>query len=125
MSTYQVLLIKNNIELSWLSVLNKSIGDIAEIITLNELNLAQEIKNKKCNLILINMASIANVEEVIKTSKQNKPGVPIVVITASPNSEIARKVFRAGASDYLRESIDETEIREELLGMIKQPVDNN
>jgi len=66
-------------------------------------------------LILLDAAGIdGDIAGLIEHLRQERPRVPIVVATTSPTWQRARLVFRAGANDYIRKSLDRDVIRKSL-----------
>ena len=56
--------------------------------------------------------------ECIKFLRQEAPGIPIVVITGYPDSELATKLIAQGVKEYLVKPVD----KEKMLGVINKIV---
>ena len=53
--------------------------------------------------------------EVLKEIKKYRPSVPVILVTAHGDEDVAAKAFRSGAKDYIKKPF----FHEELLGRIE------
>jgi DNA-binding response OmpR family regulator len=114
MTLYKILLVHKNKDPSWTTVVKEAVADIAEITAVKPMAVPREIRSKRYDLILIHAASTPDVSRLVRETRKQDVA-PIVVVAASPSAEAARGVFRAGASDYVLQSVNEKELRAYLL----------
>jgi DNA-binding NtrC family response regulator len=74
----------------------------------------------KYALIVIEAIAQEDMEVFIGRIKDANPEVKIVVFSAAPNWEEAKKVLLAGASDYIEPSLDEDKLRRKFVPMLDQ-----
>ena len=117
---YTLLLVENDDDPFWASRLTNAMSGLANIARVSESELLPRLQETHCDLILVDAVSVSNVVKFVQRLKKKKCEIPIVVITASPTPEIARSLFRAGAADYIRQSLDEADVRNDLLDIIKR-----
>lgn len=100
----------NDLDSEWLEVLGKTLAPFGKL----EITPSAEIrmrKNKRYNLIIVDAIDSGEMIKLVSDLHKESPQVPIVVVTASPTWQRARKFFLAGAIDYVRKSL----IADELL----------
>jgi two-component system chemotaxis response regulator CheY len=56
--------------------------------------------------------------DCIKYIRQEAPGIPIVVVTGFPDTEVATKLLKDGVKDYLVKPVD----KEKLVSVVQQQV---
>lgn len=70
-------------------------------------------------VVIVDAGAVTSAPKVVSQIHTLSPNTKIVVITASFHWKIARAVFRAGAADYLRKSIDREEILTNFKAILK------
>jgi DNA-binding NtrC family response regulator len=74
----------------------------------------------KYALIIIEAIAQEDMEIFIGRIRAANPDVKIVVFSAAPNWEEAKKVLLAGASEYIKPSLDEDKLRRELEPILEE-----
>lgn len=77
------------------------------------LNKGDHLTNLALILCDIRMPKVDGVE-AIDYIKKNAPGIPIVVVTAFPDTEMATSLLKKGVKDYLVKPVN----KEELVGIV-------
>ena len=71
------------------------------------------------DFIIIDAVSVSDAIQVVTTIRAHRPDLKVIVVTTSPTWKQARRVFYAGATDYVRKSSD----KHEILAMIEKAID--
>jgi DNA-binding NtrC family response regulator len=102
-----LLVISNDPASAWLQSVSDALRSLGELHVASEQEAAAQIKVKGYDLMVLDATAIGgDIAAVVARLHQEGPDVPIVVATTSPTWQRAREVFRAGASDYIRKSLD-------------------
>jgi len=101
----------------WLSYLQKEAdlqGVNIDVHTLKDVN-KQSLNNLDYPLILLDMPYLSlglnELREEVKKLRNNLPNAQIIVTSAAPDWEYARAAMKAGANDYVSQSIDTESLR--------------
>jgi DNA-binding NtrC family response regulator len=107
--------ISNAPEPSWLRALEDALAPLARVQVATEAQAQALSADQGNDLLLLDTASIGEcVVDLIDVLRAARPGVPVVVATTSPTWQRARQALRAGASDYIRKSLDPEKILADL-----------
>jgi DNA-binding NtrC family response regulator len=109
----KILLISHSPNHIWLNCLQRAVKSWGLIDTANPGETLTQVLTKYA-LILVEATAREDVEIYISRIIAANPDAKIVVFSSAPNWEEAKKVFRAGASDYIKQSLDEKKLRREL-----------
>jgi DNA-binding NtrC family response regulator len=72
------------------------------------------VTEREYALVVIDAGAVEEAAKLTAWLLATTPDLPIVVATASPTWQRARQVLKAGASDYIRKTLDEEKTRREL-----------
>jgi len=91
--------------MTWGNILSEALRTLGQLdFTSEELAIQEELDDYA--LIIIEAGGITDVAMIVTSVHQRRPALPIVVVTSSPTWQRARRVFLAGAADYIRKSLD-------------------
>jgi DNA-binding NtrC family response regulator len=99
------LLVRGSPDMTWGNILSEALRTLGQLdFTSEELAIQEELDDYA--LIIIEAGGITDVAMIVTSVHQRRPALPIVVVTSSPTWQRARRVFLAGAADYIRKSLD-------------------
>jgi DNA-binding NtrC family response regulator len=112
-----LLVISNDPDSVWLEIVGDALQSLGELQVVSEQEASMQIKVKDYDLMILDATAISgDIATLVARLHKERPNVPIVVATTSPTWQRARQVFRAGASDYIRKSLD----RERILASLRE-----
>ena len=100
------LLIAPSPDDTWVTILRNALNSLGQLESISESEIAFRILQEHYDLIIIDAVVLDDSEAIIASLHQKQPNTPIVVVTTSPTWQRARRVFLAGATDYIRKSLD-------------------
>jgi len=100
------LLIGKSSDTTWEVALQKALAPLGWLDAIFEDKALQQLQQKHYDVIIVDSVSTKDVVGLVSLLSQRHPLIPVVVVTASPTWQRARQVFLAGASDYLRKTLD-------------------
>jgi DNA-binding response OmpR family regulator len=121
------LLIGQNINPVWLDCLKLALQQWGEVQIVAPLDIFHH-NMQNYGLILIEANASADMELYIARVKGIAPGAKIVIFSAAPNWEEAKRVLLAGASDYIKQTLNEKKLRKEiepLIDLLERPDSNH
>jgi DNA-binding response OmpR family regulator len=121
------LLIGQNINPVWLDCLKLALQHWGEVQIVAPLDIFNH-NMQNYGLILIEANANADMELYIARVKGIALGAKIVIFSAAPNWEEAKRVLLAGASDYIKQSLNEKKLRKEiepLIDLLEKPAGNH
>jgi DNA-binding NtrC family response regulator len=106
-----LLVISNDPDSVWLQIVGDALQSLGELQVVSEQEASMQIKVKDYDLMILDATAISgDIATLVARLHKERPNVSIVVATTSPTWQRARQVFRAGASDYIRKSLDKERI---------------
>ena len=111
-----VLLVGAQLDSVWAAALRDSLWPLAELILIDPSGLMDPIRTEDYQVVILDAGGIDDLHSMLSALRRENANVPIVVMTASPTWQRARKAFLAGATDYMRKSLDSSD----LLAAVKQ-----
>lgn len=110
-----------------LEKLTRSINDCKFIHIYNQEKAYEFFFNNTIDLVLLDHKPEKPCIEPLKFFKSTKPSIPVIVSTAFGSEELAVKVFRTGARDYLRKPLAVEEFKSSVVSAlgIKHTSDKN
>jgi DNA-binding NtrC family response regulator len=105
-SPKKFLLIGSSLDVTWAPILRDALNPLGLLESISESEILLSIQQKHYDLIIIDAAMVNNSEDIVASLYQKQPNIPIVVVTNSPTWQRARRAFLAGATDYVRKSLD-------------------
>lgn len=71
-------------------------------------------------VVILDASQCLDAAKLVETLQTEFAGLPVVVLTALPNLRLLRSVYRAGARDCLKMSLDARTLRQEFLPVVEQ-----
>ena len=116
-----LLAISNHPDSTWLQIVNDALQPLGALQVVSEQEAPLEIETQDYDLMIIDATAIdGDVSTLVVQLHGQRPTVPIVVATTSPTWQRARQIFLAGASDYIRRSLDKEKILENCRDILKR-----
>lgn len=99
--------LSNNDQSPWLKHLTEVLGSLGTVSVFSECAFSEEL-DRWFDLLLVDASGLQmELAERVGWLHGRFPTVPIVVLTSSPTWRRARAVLQAGASDYMRRSMED------------------
>jgi DNA-binding NarL/FixJ family response regulator len=102
----KILHIGNPADTTWITILRNALTPLGQLDSISKPEIPLHVQQKHYDLIIIDAATLNDVETLVTALHQQEPNIPIVVVTTSPTWQRARRVLLAGAADYIRKSLD-------------------
>jgi len=101
------LVVSNKPDAPWACTLKEALTPLGQPHFVTEEEVLAQIGQRVYDLIIIASGDIeGEIGDWVKNLHQAYPNIPLVVTTNSPTWRRAREVFRAGATDYVRRTLD-------------------
>jgi len=94
----------------WGQVIEDASASLGTLQIAGEFDALSLTRQQDYDAIVIDAARVADVPLLVSCIRTQKPDARIVVATASPTWRRAREAFRAGATDYIRKSMNKEEV---------------
>lgn len=107
---------------SGLQILRDALHTLGHTVVASERNLESRLSAETYSTAVVDAGAVSDLEGIVQEILSVQPQAQVVVITASPHWKIARAVFRAGATDYVRKSQNSQEIRAMFAQMLDLPL---
>ena len=105
----QLLLIGVSHNDPWRQVIEEASAFLGNLQSSQEVDVFRLIHQQDYVLIVIDAAKVEDVFLLISSIRAQRPEARVVVVTTSPTWRRAREAFRAGATDYIRKSLNKRE----------------
>ena len=115
---YSFLLIGEKTESMWPLVVEQALSSLGIFHMVLERQAVDLVAKNHYDVIMLDSATVRDPVGLIATLRSQQPEVKIVVVTASPTWQRARDALQAGADDYFRKSLDETQIRSKIQALL-------
>jgi DNA-binding NtrC family response regulator len=103
----KVLLVGVQPNSAWVKTLGEALQSLGQLnLTVPTEAIEQLERVENYILIIVDAATTKGVPSLITALHRQRPIVPVVVVTDSPTWQRAREIFLAGATDYVRKSLD-------------------
>ncbi|HMN28354.1 MAG TPA: response regulator [Caldilineaceae bacterium] len=109
--TARFLLIEGTSDEHWHTVFEKALNPLGELYTGTEDEAVQLVHSSAYDIIFLDASAINDLVALVTQLRHLLATTPIIVLTASPTWNLARDLFRAGATDYLRKSLNQEAVR--------------
>lgn len=119
---HSFLIVGDTSDPSGLQVLQDALHELGQLAISSECDLKSHLEKESYDTAVVDAGAVSDPEDVVRKIHGVQPHAQVVVITASPHWKIARAVFRAGATDYLRKSRNSQEIRASFAQMLNLPI---
>ncbi len=111
-STMRFLLINGSQSKYWHRTLKSALAALGELDAVEEKDALATISGCEYSLVFVDATAVAEPPGLVRQIRSRCQNLPIIVASAVPQWEQARKVMRAGATNYISKSYDEEELRE-------------
>jgi DNA-binding NtrC family response regulator len=118
---YLFLLIDGNKEMQWPMVLQRALSPLGKLHVVSEDDAVQAVTQNRYAIVIIDMGAIDDAVLLVSRLQAQRPGLRIVIATASPTWTRARQMFQAGAADYIPKSLDEKDLFSKIQAVLKVP----
>jgi len=108
----EFLLVGGYSDSAWSEILGSALSTIGQLDIVAQVASNEKLQQKRYDLIIVDAAGPKDIGELIVSFREQQPDIPIIVVTTSPTWQRARQVFLAGATDYLRKSLDKEALLE-------------
>jgi DNA-binding response OmpR family regulator len=109
--TARFLLIDGTSDEHWHTVFANALIPLGLLRTGTEDEAVQLVHSDSYDVIFLDASAIQKLTALVRALRAVQAGTPILVLTASPTWDLARELFRAGATDYLRKSLNPESLR--------------
>ena len=119
------LVVSNKPDTPWAYTLKEALTPLGQLHFVREEEALAQIGQRAYDLIIIASGDIeGEIGDCVKSLRQTRLDIPLVVTTNSPTWRRAREVFRAGATDYVRRTLDKEKILSFYQGILQEPSPN-
>lgn len=105
------LLIDGVEEQPWRQVLAEALAPLGELMIETEENTMLAVVQEPYDIVVIDATTTDDITALIHHIRTQSNDTKLVVVTASPTWRRARSAFHAGATDYVRKSLNILELR--------------
>ncbi len=107
---YRFLLIGDAPDDPWRQVIEEASAALGLLQAVKEIDTFRLIRQQDYDIIIIDAAKVEDAFGLTSCIRTRMPEAKIVIVTASPTWRRARAAFRAGATDYIRKSMNTKQI---------------
>jgi len=118
---YHFLLIGKESETHWPVVLRRALSPLGELDIVPEKEAVQAAIENPYDMVIVDAGAVQDTALLVSRLRAQRPETRIVVATASLTWRRSREVLQAGAADYIRKSLDETELRSKIQAVLEFP----
>ena len=104
------LLVNGTRERHWCQLLEEALAPLGTLRAEEEKNALELVLQQSYHVVIVDATTVRNPPLLVSRIRAQRPDARIVVATASPTWRRAREVFYAGATDYIRKSLNKEEI---------------
>lgn len=112
LSKMRFLLINGSQSKYWHRALESALAALGELDAVEEKSALTSISCCEYALVFIDATAVAEPPSLVKLIRSRWQNLPVIVASAATQWEQARQVMRAGATNYIRKSYEEEELRE-------------
>lgn len=102
----------------WARVLERAVLPLGQLRVLDESAAVAQLDLRVYAAIIIDAGVVADAYALCQRVQVQRPGTRVIIVTASPTWQRARQAFQAGALDYVRKSLDETELHNRIVAVL-------
>ena len=103
----------------WSQRLDHVLARWGKLYTASAEEAIEAIQENDYGLIVIDAGIIEDPASLVSHLNAKQPNASLIVASASPTWRQAKEVLRAGATDYIRKSLDEKELDNELGAVLR------
>lgn len=101
-----ILYIGTPLDTIWPDVLRTALSPWGEVEMITDMGALEKLEQRDRDLIVVDAVATEKTVSLVNTLHKSSPQTPIVVVTTSPTWNRAREFLHAGATDYIRKSLD-------------------
>ena len=116
------LLISDSIDYHWRDILEEILTPLGRLEVVSEQMVVECLSERGCRAVIIDAGAVDNFALLTSRLRAHYPDTRIIIVTASPSWKFAREAFRAGATDYLRKSVNRQELSLALEQALAKPL---
>lgn len=102
----KILHIGSPADAAWVEILRDALLPLGQMESTSDPEICLHDQQTHYDLIIIDAAALNDVQPLVNTLHRQLPNIPIVVVTTSPTWQRARRWLLAGATEYMRKSLD-------------------
>lgn len=107
----EIIVVSNKTQSEWLFAVKKALEPLGKVQIMSENDALDQLAVVSPALIIADASAIdKNLTSYVNQLHNSHPTLPIIVVTTSPTWRRARSIFLAGATDYIRKSLDISKI---------------
>ena len=114
------LLVADRPDAAWLAALERGLQPLGTLSAARPEEASDSPLVADCDVVIVDALAVRDAEEVVAPLHAAAPSVPVVIVTNSPTPQLAKKFFQAGATDYIRKSLDPETITETFSDILKR-----
>lgn len=115
------LLIGEQVDVNWIEMLARAVAPFGPLSVLAATELEQ-IDWQEIRLVFVDVLTVSDMPKMIRTLRQHKDDLRIIVVTYSPTWTRALEAKQAGASHYVARSLGEEDLRKLVDTVLQSPV---
>lgn len=104
---------------SWPLALAEALAPLGRLRIVSEREVFEEVDRTRYDMIIVDTTAVKEVASLVARLHAQQPEVRMVVATLSPTWQRARKAMQAGASDYIRKSLNKEETLDAIRDILK------
>ncbi len=116
----QILLIGYQAQEGWNKILAEAVKTIGNVRSIKE-NEVELITHASFDFIIVDASLVSEAAPLIRRIRPLQPRARILVVTSSPDWQMAREALKAGANDYISKSYDKRDLQAAVKATLAQP----
>jgi DNA-binding response OmpR family regulator len=120
-ANHSFLLIGRNTETQWPLVLQQALSSLGKLYVVPEEEALQAVVQDHYDVIIIDAGTVRDAVLLTSHVRVHRPEARVIIATASPTWQRARKALQAGATDYIRKSLDKKELHARVQAVLEVP----
>jgi CheY-like chemotaxis protein len=110
LGTNRLLLISDSQSDPWYQIFQEAVTALGTLKMARGEEALRLIRQQYYDLVVIDAARVADAFQLTSSIRKEEPDAKIIIFTASPTWRRAREAFRAGATDYIRKSMNKEDL---------------
>ena len=90
----------------WATLLETKLNELGAVDLIRIDEFLERMQDQQYDVVIMDASTVENVHAIVRQAHRLRPRLPIMIASASPTWEDARQAFLAGATDYVRRSMD-------------------
>ena len=106
----------------WHSVLEETLASLGHLQVVAEQAAIQSIIGQDYQAVIVDAGAVDHLAFLVSRIRAQRPDARVIVVTASPNWQLAREALQSGASDCIRKSPHRAELLSAFQAALSKPV---